>query len=134
MNVFDQAFELRGPEVISDEVDGETLAINLDTGVYYVIPPDTAPVWRALTNGTPACVLVEGHDGRRGEVESFVRRLLDAGLVRPATATAAPVAPVDWDGGPLGLEEHSDMADLLGLDPIHDADEALGWPHPKQPG
>lgn len=135
MDILDQAYELRGPAVISDEVGGETLAINLDTGVYYVIPPAAASVWGALSTGTPARALLAGRgDADRDALVSFCTRLIEAGLLRPTATAADPVGPVEWEGPNLDIEAHDDMADLLGLDPIHDADDARGWPLPKQPG
>lgn len=129
MNPLDQPHELRTPAVISDEVDGEVLAIDLDQGVYYVVPPGSVGVWRALTGGVPGRDLLAGRpDADREELTRFLDHLVHVGLVRPA-ATAAPVpAAIAWDGAPLALEAHHDMADLLGLDPIHDADDVAGWP------
>ncbi len=57
-----------------------------------------------------------------------------AGLLRPAQ-TACPGDPIDdWEAADLALEEHTDMADLLGLDPIHDVDDAVGWPTARSDG
>lgn len=131
MDRLDQEHELRTPAVISDEVDGEVLAIDLDRGIYYVVPPAAVGVWRALTTGTPARALCAGRPvAQQRELTEFLDRLLDAGLVRPAgtAPTTTPGDPVVWDGAPLVLEAHDDLADLLGLDPVHDADEAAGWP------
>ncbi len=124
-----QPYELRGPAVISDEVGGETLAINLDTGAYYVIAPGSLAVWAALTSGVPASALLdEAADPRLPALEAFVAKLLDAGLLRPVDSPSEPGAIEPWAGDDLQLQEFTDMADLLGLDPIHDADAALGWP------
>ena len=134
MDVLDQPYEVRNPSVVSDEVGGETLAINLDSGIYYVVPPEAAPVWRALSTGIPARALIAGRtDVDAAEVESFLARVLDAGLLRPAPVAGEAAAAVEWGGGPLELETHGDLADLLGLDPIHDADDVLAWPQPKSP-
>lgn len=124
-----QSYELRSPAVISDEVGGETLAINLDTGAYYVIAPGSLPVWTALTAGVPAMSLLEGDsDPRELALEAFVSQLLDAGLLRPSDFSSNPGQIDQWLGEDLQIQEFTDMADLLGLDPIHDADAALGWP------
>lgn len=128
-----QSYELRGPAVISDEVGGETLAINLDSGAYYVITPGSLAVWAALTSGVPATALLDGaSDPRQPALEAFVAKLLDAGLLRPVDSPTEPGGVAPWAGEDLQIQEFTDMADLLGLDPIHDADEALGWPSKPQ--
>jgi hypothetical protein len=124
-----QPHELRGPAVISDEVGGETLAINLDSGAYYVITPGSLVVWAALITGVPAAALLEGAtDPRRPALEAFLAKLLEAGLLRPIDSPSEPGEVESWVGEDLEIQEFTDMADLLGLDPIHDVDEVLGWP------
>jgi hypothetical protein len=76
--------------------------------------------WRDLLAGEA--------DPRADALEAFVNRLLDAGLLRRAELVSQPEAGTHWEAEGLDLQEHTDMADLLGLDPIHDADEAVGWP------
>ncbi|MBI1350224.1 MAG: hypothetical protein GC156_03815 [Actinomycetales bacterium] len=129
MSILDKPFELDSPSVISDEVGGETLAINLNTGAYYVVPPESLWVWRAVTAGVPGRALLSGEDDREAALAQYVTSLQEAGLVREATmAKPAPVDAEAWTAADLAISEHTDMADLLGLDPIHDVDEAVGWP------
>lgn len=129
MSNLDEAYVLDGPAVISDEVGGETLAINLNTGAYFVIPPSALSVWSAVTTGVPGRALLDGDaDPRGAALAAYIDRLLNAGLLRRAEAVSGPKATIKWDADGLALQEHTDMADLLGLDPIHDADEAVGWP------
>lgn len=119
--------EIDSPAVIADEVGGETLIINLNTGTYYVVPPAGLLVWTAVSSGVPAAALVADGDAERlAAMTDYMQRLLAAGLLRDATAAADGL--VEWEPGDLLIEEHTDMADLLGLDPIHDADENVGWP------
>lgn len=120
--------ELASPEVIADEVAGETLAINLATGAYYVIPASSLDVWKVISARVPAASLLNGPDDPRGDsLRRYLESLVDAGLLREASeATTAPA--IEWSAEDLAVEEHTDMADLLGLDPIHDADENVGWP------
>ncbi len=129
------ARELDSPTVISDEVGGETLAINLGTGSYFVIPASAQPVWRAVSGGVPAQLLLDSpSDERLTALTSFVATMVNAGLLREAEQPApAPIDQPQWSAEDVVVEEHTDMADLLGLDPIHDADESVGWPMAKQP-
>jgi hypothetical protein len=135
MTVLSDPLEIDAPSVISDDVGGETLAINLQTGSYFVIPPSCLPVWQALTMAVPAAELLDGpQDPRREALQVYVESLLSAGLLRPAAQSRPLTARPEWRAEDLGLQAHSDMADLLGLDPIHDADENIGWPTVKAEG
>ncbi len=136
--MIDETYTLRTPNVVSDEVGGETLAINLDTGAYYVIAPSALPVWRAISNGIrPSALLDDADDNRAAALGAFVEQIIAAGLVQVSTleSTVAENAAsaIDWSADGLRLEEFTDMADLLGLDPIHDADEVVGWPSANRP-
>lgn len=127
----DIAREIDSPTVIADEVGGETLAINLNTGSYFVIPPGSLAVWNALASGVPAASLLIGDDDPRAAgLGSFLSQLLEAGLLREA-AEPKPAPAFEWSSEHLRIEQHTDMADLLGLDPIHDADTNVGWPMRK---
>jgi hypothetical protein len=120
--------EIDAPSVIADEVAGETLVISLNTGNYYVIPPAALGVWNALSSGVPAqALLAAADDPRAPALVQFLTVLVEAGLLREAQRPESGAA-VTWAAEDLRIEEHTDMADLLGLDPIHDADESFGWP------
>lgn len=133
MTILDQPHELDSPAVISDEVGGETLAINLNTGAYFVIPPGALPVWAAVTQAVPARALLDGPDDPRAEgLAAYLQRLVEVGLVRPAATASEHGGPVGaWQVTDLELMEHNEMADLLGLDPIHDVDVSVGWPQAR---
>jgi hypothetical protein len=123
------ARELDSPTVISDEVGGETLAINIATGSYFVIPTASVNVWRALSSGVPAQMLLKGPDDARSDaLRDFVAVLVAAGLLRNAANASPLLESFQWTARDLIIEEHTDMADILGLDPIHEADENVGWP------
>jgi hypothetical protein len=71
-----------------------------------------------------------------GLVEDFVVGLLAEGLIEPCNA-ALPAEPYQVDAAllanaslPPRLVRHTDMEDLILLDPIHDVDDA-GWPTRK---
>ena len=122
------AREIDTPTVISDEVGGETLAVNLATGAYYVVPESSRSVWQALASGVPAMELLDHPDDPRAAgLTAYVESLVTAGLLRE-TDHRAPAPVIAWTAEGLSIEEHTDMADLLGLDPIHEADENVGWP------
>lgn len=123
--------EIDAPAVIADVIGGETLIINLNTGSYFVIPPESLAVWSALSTGVPAAALLNGDDDPRTEaLTAYVIELAEAGLLRVADH-AETATEISWQPDDLGVDHHTDMADLLGLDPIHDADDNVGWPMRK---
>lgn len=47
------------------------------------------------------------------------------------TTPVMPPPSIPFDG--LGVQAHTDMADLILLDPVHDVDPNHGWPQPPTP-
>jgi hypothetical protein len=137
-----QSFQLGSPAVVHETIDGEVIMVNLDTGCYYSLEGAGAVMWEHLTQGASlarAAEAVERHYAASdGDLESALQRLvaelLAENLLKPRDAGAAPASLPDLpaaDGkrpfvAPV-LNKHTDMQDLLLLDPIHEVDEA-GWP------
>lgn len=138
------SFELSRPAVVASVVDGEVVAINLDTGSYYNVAGSGTDIWTAV-EGTAsaeeiAARLAYRYDASVDEVTVAVTRFMDEllaeGLIRPAEATGQhaarpaddpPSATRDVFSPPV-LEKFTDMEDLLLVDPVHDVSER-GWPH-----
>lgn len=129
MSLLDTGWELNAPTVISDVVDGETLLIHLTTGAYYVIPPVTEPVWRAVSNGVPGATLLEGPQDPRGvELEQLLERAVARGLLRQSPEDTILLDRPRWEAGDLDLEEHTEMGDLLGRDSQPLPADGVEWP------
>jgi hypothetical protein len=131
-------FEVCRPEIIDETIDGEVVAINLDSGIYYSFRGVAAAIWAGV-NGratpTEIAAAIEAGPGALDDgaqvVARFVEQLVEEGLARPSEADNAADWTVDGlvvDLGAPVLEKFSDLEDLLLLDPIHDVD-AEGWPH-----
>ena len=131
-------------QVISEVIDGEAVMINLTTGNYYSLNPVGVAVWEAVTGGASVGEAVEllgsRYDGPRDEiaaaVEALVEELRREELIVPAEGGGQ--APAQY-GGEVGgrqpfelprLEKHTDMQDLILLDPVHEVGDQ-GWPHVK---
>jgi hypothetical protein len=138
----DQYFECNDPNVIFERFDDETILVNLDSGRYYSLDPVGVVVWelinRPMTVGDLLDKLKAHYDGEAARIETAIREfisLLEAeGLIRPRREP--PPAGVD-DGkaiaqdrtfAPPVLAKYEDMAEMLLLDPVHDVDDAGGWP------
>ena len=137
-----QRYQLNAPSVVAEELDGEVIAIDMSSGVYYSMSGWSAWVWSALTAGaTPAevaSILSEHTPDKSGSgssaVEAFLEKLRSEGLLterddeRPSDPL--PGTPPHTDAVELRVERYTDMEDLILLDPVHDVDTASGWPKP----
>jgi Coenzyme PQQ synthesis protein D (PqqD) len=137
-------FEVSRPEVVGSVVDGEVVAINLDTGSYYNIAGAGTDVWVAVEQPASAeevtarlaCRYEAPVDEIAAAVTRFMQELRAEGLIRPAEADGTGAEPsagdllADGRGAfsPPVLEKFTDMEDLLLVDPVHDVSER-GWPH-----
>jgi hypothetical protein len=139
-------YRINAPQVISENIDGEVVIANFETGVYYSMMRMGADLWPYFESG------INDHDllktvtacyaGDPAEIEAelreFVEKLLTKHLIveLPGAQSHCPPATPFANGRDLPvfekpvLESYHDMKDLMLLDPIHDVDEA-GWPAPK---
>lgn len=144
--------------IISEEIDGEVIMIDLGTGIYYSLRGSAVPAWRALRTGaTPEEIVTVLADRYRavspGEVqpavERFFAQLEEEGLLSPVDSRASdPMGPLadstngdrtSGQGGTPGtaagpfvapeFERYDDMAHVIQMDPVHDIDPARGWPN-----
>jgi hypothetical protein len=132
----DRNADMRIPadRVVSEVIDGEVVAIDLESGRYYSLEGAAARAWEAIQAGADlsevaAAVAAEagiGPDEARPDVAAFLAELQSEGLLLDGNG-AAPAGP-----GPgrvsLVLHRYTDMQDLIVIDPIHDVDET-GWPN-----
>lgn len=138
-------FRVNSPSVISEAVDGETVAINLQNGVYYSFNKSASYAWHLLgclwTPDEIAATLAEkgslSADVAKRDVTTFVALLLAEGLIcleggdrQNKQEPALDLSFVDYIAP--AFEKFDDLSALLLADPIHDVGEA-GWPHVKSP-
>lgn len=139
----DSRFTINSPQVVSDFVDGEVVAVNLESGTYFALYGVSALVWEALTQGVSQQEIhdrLDVDDHRRADaaadLDAFVGLLLHHDLLRSRSdqsdtdgaAALEAVLSVAWE--PLQLHVHSDLQDILLLDPVHDTTES-GWPEAR---
>jgi hypothetical protein len=138
-------FRVNSPNVIHETIEGEVILIDLKTGTYYSLRDSGTAVWRAIEQGAGedgiAAELRSRYDASEEQIREAVRHLLAElereGLIRVDEGEAAPAAPASGGAGRLPftapvLEKHTDMQDLILLDPVHEVG-AEGWPHPAPP-
>jgi hypothetical protein len=137
-----EALRVNAPHVVHETIDGEAILIHLVTGTYYSLDGTGAEVWGALSAGADRNVLLaaarERYDGDPVEIEGAVSelaaRLLDDGLLiecepHPPEGPLFPAGRVQYAAPEL--HTYTDMQEFMLVDPLHEVDEAAGWPHAK---
>jgi hypothetical protein len=119
-------YTINTPQVISEITTDETVVINLETGSYYNLNADASKIWALLEKG----VDITDFEKIDASIIEFCNKLIAEGLLKEATTTEK-VTTIDVDAKNLVLETYTDMQDLLGLDPIHEAAPEAGWPVAK---
>jgi hypothetical protein len=135
-------------ELMHETIEGETIMINGATGNYYSLDPIASEVWQGIEFGAPVAeivaFLVERYGAARVEVESellrFVQELEQEGLIVPRAASdrAVDLSAISQGPPPAAqfraprVEKHTDMQDLILLDPVHEVDPERGWPHVQE--
>ena len=135
-------FKINKP-VISENIDGEVVIINLDSGTYYSTSGIGTVLWGLIEQGHSlgrTSEALRAAYGREPEVDDAVQRfmeklkeerLITARADRPTPSTALPDVKVNGGFDEPVLHKYEDMKDMLLLDPIHDVDDEAGWPQPK---
>lgn len=117
----------RSPGVVSDTVDGVTIAIDLDDGTYYQFSRDASLILDGLP-GVDADLLALEVGGM--QIQTFIDELVDLGLLEARFVDEGSSATPEFFGDGLSFQTFTDLAHILMLDPIHDVDPPMGWPHP----
>jgi hypothetical protein len=134
-----KALEVATPDCIADDFDSEVVVLNIASGVYFSLRDLAGAVWRDLASGHLPSDLVAELGALDAQLKirtrEFIAQLEQHGLMRPrenggthleGAAESVTLACNGHRG--LLLETYEDMKDLILADPIHDADEQMGWP------
>lgn len=130
-------YELAAPECSAEEFDGEIVAINLDSGIYFSLKAPASWIFSDLCQGH-SVEKVRSFFSFNNDlclvVDEFISELVKVGLLRKKDLASGPndepylySVPFESLTRPV-LESFGDMQSLLLLDPVHDVDENLGWP------
>ncbi len=141
-------FNIKKPDVVHETIDGETVIVNLENGVYYSLRYSGVDVWNLIESGANfeelTSEIAKRYNGDARDIENAIRELLitlqQEGLVQVSSSRRSgnqtPQTPIAAGPEKPGfenpiLEKYSDMQELLLLDPIHEVDEE-GWPHKEE--
>jgi hypothetical protein len=132
----DKRIKINAPSVIFDQSDGQTVIINLVTGHYFRLDRPSSRLWDRLKDSPSYSGLLAGcnnADELAARLPGIVDELDGNGLIVMFDIPDAEAddRPGDWRFEGFALERYTDLEDILGLDPIHEADPELGWPHAR---
>jgi Coenzyme PQQ synthesis protein D (PqqD) len=133
-------------KVVHQTIDGETIVIQFDTGIYYSLAGTGAEIWGLLADGSSTGEIVSCLEDRyeadpgviRANVDALVEQLAQEDLIEPGDAVAT-AATRNGGGRPPDdrrafqtpqLDKFTDMQDFLLVDPIHEVDDS-GWPNTR---
>lgn len=123
------SFELAAPEVVAEKFQEGVVILNLETGEYFDIGLRAAPLLEALGEGI--CLdalkkaLEQSEPGAARQAGDAVEKMVGFGLLRPVPAKsenpdASVSAGILAAGETYHIECHSDLAELIAADPVHD--------------
>ena len=139
------SYRVNEPDVVAESIGGEVLIINLKTGVYYSSEGTGEQIWSLLADGVAVqdviATISKRFTAADGEIDAAIQTFLegverDELLIELPTATTPPIEAAVPDAlrprfqAPL-LNRYTDFQQLLLLDPIHEVEEAAGWPAAK---
>ncbi len=135
------AFRINEPQIIAEEIEGEAIILNFESGTYYSLNDSAMEIWRSLQAGYPCSAILvhlqksyQDHGEKvTTDFETFLQQLREEELIVPTAPSATSATPplvteVMPYASPV-LNKFTDLQNLLLLDPIHEVDE-MGWPHP----
>jgi hypothetical protein len=130
-------YRLNTPNCISEVIDGDLIVINLSTGRYYNMRGISVRFWQALAQGASPSSIAAANNWNEIQQSSmlhFLESLIEEGLLVINDGSAQHVEsevlliPILEDA-PFQMDVFTDMEEILGLDPIHEADtKEAGWP------
>ena len=139
-------FKSNEEKVFVDSVDGQMVALVIDTGSYYTFNDIATAVITDLNAGYELGEIVlavqkpDNGEEVLAKLETFVNQLVDKDIVdeipdavpaeRPAMVCASMDVPSD--GFVLEFEGYDDVAEYFLIDPIHEVNPEMGWPHASQ--
>ncbi len=136
-------FSIKRPDIVHETIEGETVIVNLENGVYYSLRDSGVDVWNLIETGTNFDELLDYlNDHYEGSSEEMKNSLVDLLVIlqKEGLVKVSSSKPESKKGSPSNtnrkkfkfspplLEKFSDLQELLLLDPIHEVDEE-GWPH-----
>jgi hypothetical protein len=120
------------PKVVSDRFEDEIVVVNLDNGFYYSLKDSAMEIWAMLERRATRVSIEQAYQNASAdqlqEINSYLNFLIAENLAAEVeTGQRDPEKPVLFTKPQYAKFE--DMANLIMIDPIHEADDTKGWPN-----
>jgi len=139
------------PRIAMESIDGETIIIDFETGLYYSARNEAYLILELILSGfspdeiITSCIQFSNKpvETIKPLIDDFIASLVDAQILIPASDGIPSPAKQELDArhlnhpiwfsgsfNPPVLESFKDMQEILLMDPIHDTN-TKGWPEKK---
>jgi hypothetical protein len=133
-----KTFCIKSPPTVMEIIDGEAIMINGEKGTYYNLSPNATLILESILSGYSLEEISSFNHFESDvlhHIEKIIYRLIDEDILAETNIKGKKIAlskfvlqNVEEE---ITLTVYDDMQDMLILDPIHEADEVVGWPKKK---
>ena len=131
-------FRLKTPPTIMEVIDGEAIMINGEKGTYYNLSSQATLIFQFILDGyslEEICFLNDLEPDTGKHIETMIDKLINEDVLEETEKVNDRASPSKLMIGnfqkDIVLTIYDDMQDMLALDPIHEADDVVGWPEKK---
>lgn len=129
---------LNKPLCLIEIIEGEAIIINSDKGTYYNLPQQATLIVESLLDGftlEEIFKLNQLDKNIENKITALIKQILNedilqAGKIDRNKSQPNKLSIID-EAKDIHIEIYTDMKEMLELDPIHEADETVGWPKKK---
>jgi hypothetical protein len=123
--------------IVADDFDDEMVLIDVQKGLYFSMRGSAKEVWKAFKEPqSQAALLAAFADQYSAEQVDEIKLAIDKMAEHELLVSSAPpkkdaAAVYALSGVPFvapSVDVFTDMAELIAIDPVHEVDEAAGWP------
>lgn len=129
---------LNQPTCVLEIIDEEAIIIHGEKYSYYNLPPQSTLIVQSLFDGftlEEIFTFNELNNEIKQEIILLIKKMMDEGLLVQSSIVKEKTSPyklmINEPKQDIYIEIYTDMKEMLELDPIHEADETVGWPKKK---
>jgi len=123
--------------IVADDFEDEMVLIDVHKGLYFSMRGSAKEIWKAFKDSQSRSALLGRLADQHGEdslqsINQAIDRMVEHELLisGPPPKNGVPVLhglTVSAFIAPI-VDVFTDMAELIAIDPVHEVDEAAGWP------
>ena len=132
-----ERFFAANKKFVADEFEDETVIIDIDKGIYFSLQGSSVLIWKLFQQSQClSSVLDEAAQALPDDACRAIREAIDSFIAHELLVDAEPTVrdPLRLNSfagvafAPPVFQVFSDLAELITIDPVHEVDEAAGWP------